>query len=338
MEYVLGIDGGGTKTAAVILTTDGEIFGFGEAGASTYGVVPLEDTQNHIAEAVDRARQRAGISAFPFQAVFLGLGNVVSEADRRAIRQIAQGLNLAEVDKIGVDHDIRVALAGGLSGKPGIALILGTGASCFGLNTGGKTWRSGGWGPVIDDGGSGYWLGIQAMHAAVAAYDGRGAATQLTSLVMETLELETMDGLMNRLYVQNLSRSEIGNLGKLVFSAAQHDDEIAIRIIQQGCDLLAECVFAVTRKLEMDASQCEVALVGGLTRAGPVYLDPLIKAIGSRLPGCNVHLAEMPPVLGAGLLALQILHPTLPGSIFQKIREESKHYSSIDQVESIVIL
>ena len=230
-----------------------------------------------------------------------------------------------------------MALAGGLSGKPGIALILGTGASCFGLNAGGKTWRAGGWGPLIDDGGSGYWLGIQAMHAAVAAYDGRGTATQLMSLVMENLELEKMDGLMNRLYAQNMSRSEIGDLGKLVFSAARQGDEIALKIIQHGCELLAECVFAVARKLEIEASQCEVALVGGLTRAGPLYLDPLINAIGSRLPGCNVHLAEMPPVLGAGLLALQILHPALPGSIFRKLQEESTH-TSFDLEESTFIL
>jgi N-acetylglucosamine kinase-like BadF-type ATPase len=142
-----------------------------------------------------------------------------------------------------------------------------------------------------------------------------------------------MDGLMNRLYAQNLSRSEIGNLGRLVFSAAQQDDDTALRIIQQGCDLLAECVFAVARKLEMDASQCEVALVGGLTRAGPIYLDPLMNAIGSRLPGCNIHLADMPPVLGAGLLALQILFPALPGPIFQKIQEMSKNYP-VGQEES----
>jgi N-acetylglucosamine kinase-like BadF-type ATPase len=293
----------------------------------------MEETKNHIAEAEDRARQRAGLSDVPFQAAFLGLGNVVSVADRRAIQQIAQALNLAEVDNIGVDHDIRVALAGGLSGKPGIALILGTGASCFGLNAVGETWRSGGWGPLIDDGGSGYWLGIQAMHAAVAAYDGRGAATQLTSLVMEALKLEIMDDLMNRLYAQNMSRSEISNLGRLVFSAAQQDDDIALRIIQQGCDLLAESVFAVARKLEFEAFQCEVALVGGLTRAGPIYLDPLTKAIRSRLTDCSVHLAEMSPVLGAGLLALQILFPALPGPIFQKIQEMSKNYP-VGQEES----
>jgi N-acetylglucosamine kinase-like BadF-type ATPase len=252
------------------------------------------------------------------------LGNAVSDADRLAIRLIAQELRLAKAENIGVDHDIRVALAGGLSGRPGIVLILGTGASCFGINSAGQKWRSGGWGPLIDDGGSGYWLGIQALHAAVADSDGRGAATQLTSLLKEALNLKVMDELMNRLYAQNMTRTEISLLSQIVFTAAQKGDEVAQAILEQGCELLSECVVAVASKLSMETHPCEVALTGGLTRAGSIYLDPLRRAILSLLPACEVHLAEMSPVLGAGLLALQILSPSLPHSVINNIHATSK--------------
>jgi len=332
MDFVLGIDGGGTKTAAVILSLEGNVIGYGEAGASTYGVVPPMITRNHIEAAVRQACLQAGISVPTFKAAFLGLGNVVSEADRLAIREIAQDLGLAEPEKMDVDHDIRVALAGGLSGRPGIVLILGTGASCYGLNEMGQTWRSGGWGPLIDDGGSGYWLGIQAMHAAVADFDGRGKATQLASSVKSELKLTSMDELMNRLYAQNMSRTEISRLAKLVFAAALNGDEVAHAILQQGCDLLADCVSAVARKLAMDDHPSEVALVGGLTRAGSIYLGPLHRAILARLPECQVHLAEMSPVLGAGLLALKILTSSLPDSVIKKIHETSKDFlTSIEE-------
>jgi N-acetylglucosamine kinase-like BadF-type ATPase len=305
MSYVIGIDGGGTKTAAVILDTMGRVVGIGEGGPSTYGVVALSVTRNSISQAVAQACQAAGLEEMRFSAAFLGLGNVVSDIDRQTVRKMAADMQLAPYERIGVDHDCRIALAGGLSGRAGAVLIAGTGTSCYGRNLYGETWRSGGWGYLIDDEGSSYWLGIQAMRAATMEFDGRGPATQLTQAVYDTMALQDMNELMNRLYAGGMTRTEIASLAPLVFRIADQGDPVAQSLIQFGCEAMADCVLAVARKLHLDEGPMELAVVGGLTNAGNSLFAPLSQAVQQRLPQCQTIRAELPPAYGAGLLALQ---------------------------------
>jgi len=309
-DYIIGIDGGGTKTAAVILNRRGELLGAGQGGPSTYGVVAEETTRSSIAEAAAVARAAAGLGESApgrFAAAFLGLGNVVSEADRAAVREIATGLGLAALEMTGVDHDCRAALAGGLSGRSGIVLIAGTGTSCYGRNPAGESWRAGGWGPLIDDEGSGYWLGIQAMRAAVRDYDGRDKPTRLSAMVQQALGLADLNDLMNRLYAAGMSRTEIAGLAPVVFAAAEASDPAAGALIRAGCQAMAECVAAAARRLGLERGPVELAVTGGLTRAGAAFFAPLEAAVTRRLAGCRVLPAELPPALGAGLLGLQML-------------------------------
>jgi N-acetylglucosamine kinase-like BadF-type ATPase len=324
MQLVMGIDGGGTKTAAVLLDSQGHVSGMGEGGPSTYGVVPAEVTRESIATAASAAFQAAGIPVSACEAVFLGLGNVVAEVDREAVRGIAADLRLAPRKRIGVDHDCRIALAGGLSGRPGIVLIAGTGASCYGLNPAGTGWRSGGWGPLIDDVGSSYWLGIQAMRAAVLAFDGREEATLLTRIVFDTLGLKDMNELMNRLYAAGMTRTEIAGLAPLVFSTAAQGDQAAQNLIHSGCAAMADCVLAVARRLGFTGGPCELAVCGGLTQAGAAFFTPLAGEVTLRLPGCQVLPAELSPVVGAGILALQSLGIALTPEVLENIRQTTR--------------
>lgn len=321
METVLGIDGGGTKTAAVILNRQGRVLGYGVGGPSTYGVVPVETTRASIADAARAAAAMASLDPSSFAAAFLGLGNVVSETDRIAVREIAHELGLAERDHIGVDHDIRIALAGGLAGRPGIVVIAGTGSSCFGVNAAGDSWRSGGWGPLIDDEGSSYWLGIQAMRAAVFDYDGRGQRTLLTQSVCDLLAITCMDDLMNRLYANEMSRTEIAALAPLVFDAAGRGDMVAKRIIHNGCDALADCAHAVARRIGLDAGPSELAITGGLVNAGEHLLAPFREAVAQRLPACQVKEAELIPAIGAALLALRMLGQQVDADAIASVKQ-----------------
>src|SRR6185436_18935145 len=119
-RYVLGIDGGGTKTRAVIAEAEGHVLGSGVGGPSNYDDVGMERAKAGIAEAVRMARQQSGLPEARLASVFLGMAGVVSEQDRSVIHAIARELNLADDQNVDVDHDCRIALAGGLSGRPGI--------------------------------------------------------------------------------------------------------------------------------------------------------------------------------------------------------------------------
>jgi N-acetylglucosamine kinase-like BadF-type ATPase len=305
VQYVIGVDGGGTKTAAVVMDLQGHVLGAGEGGPSTYGIVRPDVTRASIAEAAAAAARAAGCSPRGFSAAFLGLGNVVSAHDRAAVRQIAAALGLAPTEMIGVDHDCRVALAGALPGRPGMVMIAGTGTACFGMNAAGLGWRAGGWGPLIDDEGSSYWMGIQAMRAAVLASDGRGSPTLLASAVLRALDLPAMDDLMNRLYADGMTRTEIAALAPLVFAAAAQGDQPALELIRAGCAAMADCCLAAARQIGLDDQPCELAVVGGLTNTGDLLLAPFREAIRARLPLCTIRQAELPPAVGAALLALQ---------------------------------
>jgi N-acetylglucosamine kinase-like BadF-type ATPase len=306
-RYVLGIDGGGTKTHAAIMDASGRLCGQGHSGPSNYNDVGVDKTRTNIATAVQLARKQAGFDERPFAAVFLGMASVVSPTDRAIINDIARDLGLAPAGKIGVDHDCRVALAGGLSGRPGIVLIAGTGASCYGRNAAGEDWRAGGWGHIISDEGSGYWLGVRAMESAVRAYDGRGAPTTLQETVAQALGIDDMNDILHRLYVVGLARAETAALAPLVIDAAHAGDDVALGLLRRGAEELAECVLAVARRLNMAEGVIEVALVGGLFQAGDVIRTPLNDALARRLPHYRTLLAEQPPVVGACLLALQMV-------------------------------
>jgi glucosamine kinase len=306
MTIVLGVDGGATKTEAVLLDARGQVLGRGFGGPSNYNAVGIEATQRHIGEAAAAACAAAHIDRDAVDAAFLGLAAIVSAADRALIHRAGVALELAPPEKIGVDHDCRIALAGGLSGRPGIVQIAGTGSSTFGINAAGEGWRVGGWGQLISDEGSGYWLGIQAMRASVCAADGRLAGTVLYEAVMAALNLSDINDIMPLIYVQGMAKNEIAGLAPLVLDAAQGGDRAAQQIINEGADLLAECVEAAAERLGMNDETVEIALVGGLFQAGEVIVGPFRTALRSRLADFRLIPAELPPSAGAAILALEL--------------------------------
>lgn len=302
MDVFLGIDGGGTRTRAALLDADRRLLGEGEGGPSNIDDVGEAGARANIAAAVAAARARAGLPDTAFAAAFLGMAGVTSDDDRAVIRRIAHTLKLAPTACIDVDHDCRIALAGGLSGRPGIVLITGTGSSCYGRTAAGAHWMTGGRGHLIADEGSGYWYGLNAIRAAVRHHDGRGPSTVLHDRVLTALGIDTIEAVMHRLYVVGVTRPEIAALAPLVIAAAEAGDGVAQRLFLEGARELAECVEAVAQRLGFASGPSELALTGGLSQA-QVAREPLVAAVTARLPGCRVTLAERSPVVGAALLA-----------------------------------
>lgn len=301
-RYFLGIDGGGTKTEAAICDKSGRVLGVGLGGASGIDSVGADGAAVGIGAAIDAARRQAGLREAQFASVFFGMAGVVSEADRAIVRDVARRLQLG--DAIHVDHDIRIALAGGLSGRPGIALIAGTGSSCFGMNAAGARWQAGGWGHLISDEGSSYWFGWNAIRLAAGAGDGRWQSA-LYAPVMRQLGIEGVAHLHQRLYTQGVSKAEIAGFAPLVMEAAAAGDALAQGLIRQGVHEMALMVKAVAHNLGWADAPCEVTLTGGLWRAGEVVLTPFHAALAEMLPQARIIMPELPPVIGACLLALQ---------------------------------
>jgi glucosamine kinase len=303
-SFVIGIDGGGTSTRAALLGLDGKLLAVGQSGSSNIDDVGVQVAEQNIDRAVAAAEAQAGIERQPAAAIFLGMAGVTSEADRDHIRQIARTLNLAPDAGIGVDHDCRAALAGGLSGRPGIVQIIGTGSSCYGRTAEGRNWMAGGRGHLVSDEGSGCWMGLQAIRAAVRAHDGRAPHTPLLDGVLAALNINEIDDVLNRLYVVGISRAELAALAPMVVREAMAGDAAALGIVQRGADDVSELVEAVACKLDM--TKPEVCIVGGLLNTGPLIFDTYQASILHRVPTARVKTAEQPPVMGAAILALEL--------------------------------
>ena len=294
--YALGIDAGGTSTVAVIADGAGRVIGEGRAGAANPDDVGADGMAAALRAATEAARSAAGIRA-DLETAFLGVAGVISGDDRALVRSAAAGL----ARRIEVDHDCRIALAGGLSGRPGIVLIAGTGSASYGRTADGRDWRAGGWGALAGDEGGSYGIGVGALRAAVRSADGRGPRSTLEAAVLTHLDLTSLDELLGRLHVGGTTRTEIAALAPSVIAAARDGDEAAAGLLASAAEELASCVHAVAVHLELQ--HVEVALVGGLFAAGAIVRDPLEQAVLYCLPGARLVDAELPPAVGAALLA-----------------------------------
>jgi N-acetylglucosamine kinase-like BadF-type ATPase len=304
VNLILGVDGGGTKTHAVITDETGRTLGEGFGGPTNIDDHNLETASLNLGYAVNQARANAKLEPGPFAAAFLGIAGVVSEADRGLVRELARGLELCTPEHLGVDHDARVALAGGLSDRPGMVLIAGTGSACFGLGASGERHLTGGWGHLLADEGSGYWLGLEALRAAVRGFDGRGQRTALERRALDFLGIRTPEEIMHRVYVAGLSRSELAAFAPTVLEVAASGDPVAREIVEDGAKALAETVAVTAARINLVAP--EIVMVGGILKS-EVMLEPLRTHLLARLPEMRLVAAELSPAHGACLLARALL-------------------------------
>jgi N-acetylmuramic acid 6-phosphate etherase len=299
-----GIDGGATRTRVALASETGRVLGSGLAGPSNVDNVSLEEARAAIGDALAQALGEAGLPGARIDAAFFGMAGVVSEADCRVIRTLAGAFRSLDQCTISVDHDIRIALAGSLPEDVGIVLIVGTGSSCYGRRADGRHHQTG-WGYLLDDRGSSFALGLEAMKAAVREYDGRGEPTALTPRVMEHLGISSMPEILHALYHRRRSIPEIGAFAPTVLELAEAGDPVAFRVQRNGAAELSLMVVAVARHLELLGQSVPLAMVGGLVEASPFYRKEITGAVRERLGHVAFVDAALPPVLGAVRLALE---------------------------------
>src|SRR2546423_8875237 len=175
--YLLGVDGGGTKTRAVVVDARQRILGEGEAGPSNPLRVGVSDSANAVREAAERACVEAGVRRIEIAAAEVGLAGV-KRADIRERMRAALKAELG-IKSIEVVTDADIALYGATEGKPGLVIIAGTGSICCGVNARGRHACAGGWGPVAGDEGSGSWIARRALQGVARASGGGGRQNSL---------------------------------------------------------------------------------------------------------------------------------------------------------------
>ncbi|HYH07300.1 MAG TPA: BadF/BadG/BcrA/BcrD ATPase family protein [Thermoanaerobaculia bacterium] len=313
MTFFIGVDGGASKTAALVIDEQGRAVGRGLAGGSNHLRVGIEEATRNIERAVNIALVEAGIAIRNVEYAYCGIAG----SDHPVHHQkVVESLRIFfPRGNFIVDTDARVALTGAVGFGPGIVIISGTGSVAFGRNAAGDEARAGGWGPTLGDEGSGYWIAREGLSAIVRAHDGRGFATRMTDLLCDEYGMCEPDELPRFVYAATTHVDDIARYGKLVIEAANENDDVAREILTHGGSALAECVLAIARRLHMTDSEFPVAYVGGAFNAGELLLSPMRLRIQRDAPGSTLIPPKHSPVEGAAMMAMETANAPRAGRV-----------------------
>jgi N-acetylglucosamine kinase-like BadF-type ATPase len=303
LDYIIGVDGGGSKTLALAAGLDGTILGQGTAGPSNPHARKAEDAFAALEAAILSAQAASGQGLAP-RAVCIGLAGVDSQEDIDQV--LAWWKDRFPGIRLQVVNDAWLALAAGTPAGVGAAIISGTGSISVARGLNGQTGRSGGQGFLFGDEGSGYAVGLAALRSVAQAADGRGPATLLTELVLAHFGMQNPAELIGKIYALKSPRTDLARLAIHVQAAAGRGDPAALKILgQAGADLAAAAV-AAAHQVGLDGPT-PVAAAGGLMVHWPALQESFKKfAARAGIEPDPFTVVEV-PAIGAIRLALQIL-------------------------------
>lgn len=297
----LGVDGGGSKTLAVIVDAEGAEHGRGLAGGSNYHAVGLDAALAAIRRAVAAARE-AERRRSPLVAAWIGLAGVDRAEDASLLAPHLHALAGA----LRLTNDAELALSG-LPFGVGVALIAGTGAIALGRDAAGRTERTSGWGHLLGDEGSGYDMGLRALRAAARAADGRGQSTSLLDRILGSWGLRTPEDLFTSVY-GDPDKARFARLANLVIACARDGDEVAGVIVQRATDELALAIRTVAARLTL-RPPVDLALGGGLLTHEAAFRELVLARVRCDLTIGSVTIVEEPAAQAARWLARQHNEP-----------------------------
>jgi N-acetylglucosamine kinase-like BadF-type ATPase len=244
MEYILGVDGGGTKTVALLGDLNGNVVARGVSGPSNANAVGFDAACSALESAMNAARSEhpGELSALCWGLAGAGRKEEIEQFQNWAMHRFPKTV-------VKVVSDAEMLLMTGPSSGPALALICGTGSIVYGRTITGELVRAGGWGYLFGDEGSGFAIGVAALRAVMQAYDGHGPKTLLSELVLARYGLHSPPDLVRKVYGADSPRLAIASLADLVEQAVDRDDSVAIAILEESAQQLVRIVGAVYSKL-----------------------------------------------------------------------------------------
>jgi N-acetylglucosamine kinase-like BadF-type ATPase len=261
MNYILGVDGGGTKTLALLGDLDGHVLARGLSGSSNYNAVGFDAACAALESAINIACKNF---SGEISALCLGLAGAGRKEDIDLFQNWTTHKFPKAVTRIASDAEI-LLMAGAPSG-PALALVCGTGSIVYGRTMTGELIRAGGWGYLFGDEGSGYAIGIAALRAVMQAHDERGPKTLLSELVLKYYGLQTPPELIPLIYGAESPRSKVTSLSELVEQASGRGDSVAVAILEESSRELARSIAAIYPRL--GASAVPLVMTGGTILQG----------------------------------------------------------------------
>jgi N-acetylglucosamine kinase-like BadF-type ATPase len=308
---LLALEGGGTRSQAVLMDRGGRLLGSASAGPVNTNFVSFDAARQAVLSAVQGVLQSA---AAPGTTVSYFISSLVGPH----FGGETFGALCPQADYL-YYHELQVVFArAGLYRPHGVGLVAATGSTAWGVRSDdGRELLLGGWGALLGDQGSAYDIGQQALRAAVLAYEGRSPApTGLVEALCLHFNLDQADlrpALIELTYQKPLSRAEIAALAPLVARLAGEGDAIAGRILAAAAADLADLALSTAGHLFAPAEAFDVVAAGGLLNAGDLILAPLRERLHSAHPAAAFHLGLASPAESLARLALANLAGVMNG-------------------------
>lgn len=296
MEFVAGIDGGGTKTECVLMNLKGEVITTSLFGSLNMNSRPVAEMAESMRGVIERVRAQGGICRM----LCVGCAGMSNPELRRTLERMIRADGYEGAYMLAGDQAAALYAAHGAG--PGAVLISGTGSICFGRNTRGITARAGGRGYKIDDEGSGYAIGRDILSAVVRAQDGRSRPTVLTELVFAQIGTRNLDELIRALYTEGDKRGNLSTYALLLPEAVAQGDAAACAILERTVRELCLLASTVIERLELQRGR--LALSGGVLK-NDAYVTEGVKAqLGELYPELESFLLATSAAIGAARMAL----------------------------------
>ncbi len=309
-DLVIGVDGGGTTTRAVILDGQLRVIAEGRAGPSNPLRVGIANAASAVRDAIDQACAEISIHRDDIRAAAVGLAGVRRTDIRDRMREkLSECLNEIKVLEVFTDGDI--ALYGATDGKAGLVVIAGTGSICCGRSNQGKHVCAGGWGPIVGDEGGAAWIARKALQSVAQAADGRAEKTALTSAALAYFKIVTPDDLSTAIYAPTMTNDRLAGFGRQVVRVAQAGDNVARDILRRAGQQLGLAANAVIRKLRMENEEFPVVCVGGVYGAGDLVLKPMQEEIKRVARKAYFAQPLYPPAVAAARIARGLVRGNL---------------------------
>lgn len=300
MKYLIGIDGGGTKTTVAISDLDGNVLGQGTSGPSSLSIVKEDQVKKNIFDALHQARKSIDGDSEAV-AVCAGMAGHNTEKDHLYALQIL-GDMFPEIDEKNrlAFNDVVTGRRSNSDKTFGLCLTSGTGSHAYGVNEAGGDAYVGGLGDMLADEGSAYTIGLAGLRAATRSEDGREESA-LEELCKEKLEVTEMRDSIAHLF--EVEKSEIASFAPLVDRVAEDGDEVAIKILQDSANELVLMIKALVDRLDLLSVECDLVLVGSTINKSRILKEHFEKQIKNKFTNLTIVPAENDPVLGAIKLA-----------------------------------
>lgn len=302
--YILGLDCGGTSTQALLTTIDGRVLGHGQGGPANYTIDGIDGVANSVLESTDQCLKQAQLDSLTLHAqgviLALGVSGAGRDTEMAEVRKAFEGIGFNHVV---VGHDAHIALLGALSGADGVVVISGTGSIAYGVHNE-KTSRVGGWGFLLGDEGSSFWLALRALQQVMWGYDGRTNVDQdLLAATYDYFHVSHVEELLPLVYKTPLNRGFIGGFSKTIATLAADGHHLSRKLLAEAGTVLGDLAVAALTRLGLLESGGKIGTCGGVFAAGDPILVPMQEKICRSAPHQRLTLPEFKPEVGAVLLA-----------------------------------